>query len=213
MPSNVRQSFLECAEACGPLLSSSETAAKWREPSALQDWSVGGLSAHLVRALTNVERFLDVPVEKGGEPVSAGAYYAAVVDSWDLDSQLHRDIRARSDEMAAGGHESIVDLFEAALERLQVRLLTEPADRLVTVLNELVMTLDDYLRTRIVELTLHADDVAVSIGAETPAFSEEIATIAIETMIETSRVRYGDLAILRALGRRERDQHDAARVF
>jgi len=39
---------------------------------------------------------------------------------------------------------------------------------LLTVAGDSVMRLDDYLATRIVELTVHVDDLAVSVSLDSP---------------------------------------------
>ncbi|MFA5884848.1 MAG: hypothetical protein WDA60_13420 [Acidimicrobiia bacterium] len=41
----------------------------------------------------------------------------------------------------------------------------------------------------------------------------EAATLVIHCLVDTARRRHGDLAVVRALTRRERDVHDALRVF
>jgi uncharacterized protein (TIGR03083 family) len=210
---DIRRAFIESAGVCLGLVNHSGIAKAWSQPSALKDWAVGGLTAHLTRAVVNVERYLDADPDPGGQPISSGEYYVRVLDTFDLDSDLHRDIRARGDEMAAAGYEHIMRLFEETIERLRDRLTDEPAERLVTVLQGLVMTLDDYLRTRIVELVLHADDVAVSVGEKTPEFPHQATAIAIDTLIGVGRFRHGDLAMLRALARKERDQSDASRIL
>ena len=50
---------------------------------------------------------------------------------------------------------------------LKVKLIGEAEDRGIEVLEGMVMQLDDYLVTRMVEAVVHADDLAVSIGVDT----------------------------------------------
>jgi hypothetical protein len=75
------------------------------------------------------------------------------------------------------------------------------------------MTLDEYLRTRVVELVIHGDDLASSVGLAFGPVASDLATTAISTLVEVARVRHGDMAVLRALTRRERDSVQALRVF
>jgi hypothetical protein len=75
------------------------------------------------------------------------------------------------------------------------------------------MTLDEYLRTRVVELVVHADDLATSLGVELAPPRPATCSVAIDVLVGVARIRHGDLAVLRALTRRERDQAQALRVL
>jgi len=75
------------------------------------------------------------------------------------------------------------------------------------------MTLDDYLPTRIVEIVVHADDLAVSVGAPPVPFPADVVDVVVDVLVRTARVTHGDLAVVRALSRRERDAADALRVL
>ena len=75
------------------------------------------------------------------------------------------------------------------------------------------MTVDEYLRTRVVELVVHADDLAASVGVAPMAPRPETGKIAIDALVDVARIRHGDLAVLRALARRERDPVGALRVL
>ena len=65
------------------------------------------------------------------------------------------------------------------------------------------ITFPAYLGTRVVELLVHADDVAVSGGLVTspPALAVEIAG---RVLVDAARTIHGDVAVLRALTRPER---------
>ncbi|MBW3668826.1 MAG: maleylpyruvate isomerase N-terminal domain-containing protein [Actinobacteria bacterium] len=183
-------------------------------PSALGEFSVRGLAGHLVRATTSVEAYLDGP-EPEDVPIGPAEYYAAAVGD-DIDvlaSPLHRSIRERGEELAADGHAALVATLDAALDRLHLRLMDERPDRRLRVFKGLVMTLDDYLVTRMVELLVHIDDLAVSVGLPTPEPSPEAVDDAVRVLVDVARLRHGDVAVLRALTRRERDPHHALRVL
>lgn len=208
-----RQTYLDAVDAALDVFRTAELGASWTQPSALTAWSVAGLAGHLARAVTTVEQYLEAEGAPGARRIGAGEYYATVVDTSDLDSDLHRTIRRRGDEMAAGGLEQLRERVEAAADRLRKRLPEEPDDRSVAVFQGVVLSLDDYLGTRLVELVVHADDVAVSLGIPTPAFSADAYRVVEDVLVDTARRRHGDLAVVRALARRERDAADALRVF
>jgi uncharacterized protein (TIGR03083 family) len=210
----IRPQFLDAATVASALVAAHEVAARWEEPSALAEFTVRGLAGHLVRATTSVEAYLDRP-EPGGEPITPAEYYAAAVGEGppDLGSPLHRAIRDRGEEAAAQGHAALVASFEAAIDRLHLRLVDERPDRRVQVFGDMVLTLDDYLVTRLIELVVHTDDLAVSVGVPTPEPAPGSAVPAIDTLVAVARLRHGDLAVLRALTRRERDPLDALHVL
>jgi hypothetical protein len=221
--SEARAVFLEAVAAAVPLLEAPELSARWEEESALARFSVGGLAGHLLRATTSVEAYLDRPEPGAGEEVlSVPAYYAAAVYSDigdapytgpDLDSDLHTAVRARGEEAAAGGPAALAREWSEALGRLRTRLAVEAPDRRVRVFNQLVIGLDDYLATRLVELCIHADDLAVSLGVDPPPLPAAATGLAVATLVDLARLRHGDAAVLRALARTERDAVAALRVL
>ena len=208
----IRSAFLECGAVSAELVRLPVVGERWDSDSALEHFSVKGLAGHLVRATGSVEAYLDRP-EPEGSPISAARYYAAAVDSTDLTSDLHVAVRAKGEAEAADGHAALVDKLDGLMDRLRRRLDTEPDSRLVRVFKDLVLTLDDYLVTRIVEQVVHCDDLAVSLGLEPPAPPPAAVDIAFGNLVEIARVRHGDVAVLRAFTRRERDPVEALRVF
>lgn len=215
----IRRAFVEASEVALGLVRSPEVGQRWAEPSALERMTVGALCGHLARATGSVEIYLDRP-EPETEPSSATEYYdAALSDSEqagsapNLDSALHAAIRQRAEDEAAGGSEEIVARLEAALERLRVRLEGEAEERSVEVFKGICLLLDDYLITRMIELAVHADDLAVSLGVPTPDMPPLVMDLAIGTLVDVGLLRYGDLAVLRSLTRRERDELQALRVL
>ena len=207
-----RQAFLDCSEIALALLKREEVADRWDGPSALPEFSLKGLAGHLVRATGSVKAYLD-RAEPDEEPITPAAYYAAAVDVSDIASPLHVAVRERGEEMSAGGYEALAARFEEELHHLKLRLAGEPEDRRIRVFKDLVLLLDDYLVTRIVELVVHSDDLAVSLGTATPDFPPEASALAIEVLVDVALLRHGDLGVLRALTRRERDDIGALRVL
>jgi hypothetical protein len=164
--------------------------------------TVGGLAAHLYRATLTVRLYLDGPVAGDRPPVSAAEYYDRLLDPrWE--SETNAAIRRRGEEGAAVGPDGLIASFDDTASWLAERVPAEEPHRIVTVAGGLDMTLDDYLRTRILEIAVHADDLAASLGTEAhlPAavWGEAIAMLA-----DLARRRHGDVAVLRALARRER---------
>jgi hypothetical protein len=209
----VRAAFLDAADVAASVLASPEVARRWEEPSALRLFTVRGLAGHLLRGATTVEVYLDRP-EPTGDPISAAEYYArALPELPDITTPIHTAIRERGDEQAAGGPERLAEDARAACRRLRTRLAAEPEGRLMTVYKETVVEIDEYLRTRLLELALHIDDLCVSVGIPTPDLPAAATAAAIATLVGVARLRHGDVAVLTALARRERDSASALRVM
>jgi hypothetical protein len=118
-----------------------------------------------------------------------------------------------AEDAAAGGPEALAQEWSEATGRLSARLAAEAPDRRMRVFNNLVIGLDDYLATRLVEICIHTDDLALSLGIAPPALPAAATGVAVATLVELARFRHGDTAVLRALARRERDAAAALRVL
>jgi hypothetical protein len=190
---------------------------RFERPSALEQFGVRGLAGHLLRAMTSVETYLDRPpptLAGGAAPITAAAYYAQLLaGETDIDSALHRSVRQRGLEAAPERPEHFVSEWSSLATRLIRRLEAEPPDRLVSVLADLVLTLDEYLVTRLIEFVVHTDDLAVSLGVPPPDLNRAATGLVVGTLVEVARIRHGDAAVIRSLARRERDTVNALRVL
>jgi hypothetical protein len=207
---SVRSAFVDSLQSFRDLANDDAVHRAWHGPSAVAGYSVAGLVGHVLSTASAVERYLDA--EPGsGAPIVKGAYYAAVPTTADA-TDLHRDIRERGERLGELGQRAIVEAFDALGVRLRARLAVEPAVRTLVVMGANAMRLDDYLETRIVELAVHSDDLAASarLAVNTPPAA---ASIAVEHLLAVARQRHGDLALLRAFARGERDDAAALRVF
>jgi hypothetical protein len=234
-----RAGFLAAARIAVDLLARPELPDRWNEPSILPEFAVGDLAGHLARAILQVETFLDDGSPQTARPITASAYYADLVGVDDLHSLLNVGVRERGREVAQEGHAALLAHTAATLDRLTERLATEPATRQVTVLRgERILTLDSYLRTRLVELAVHIEDLELSLalhpGTHSPdgverdtgaidadatadalfgKVPDDVLLEAIEVLVGAALERHGPGAVLRALTRRERDTAQALRVL
>jgi hypothetical protein len=212
---DIRALFCDAADAAAALLADPALKERFEGPSALDEFSVRGLSGHLLRAMTSVDGYLDRPAPDGDrDVVSAAEYYATVLAGRrDINSDFHRSIRQRGLEAAPETAEDMPGAWAETAARLRNRLTAEPAGRLVQVFGDLVLTLDDYLVTRLIEIVVHVDDLAASLGVDPPPLPDAANRLVITTLVEVARIRHGDRAVVRALTRRERDAVEALRVL
>ena len=201
------QQFLACARVAEDLIASPGVATAWDEPSALDGYTVGGLAGHLARAVLTVSRYLDEPTPGSDvQSTDAAGYFVRVLGTHNpVDSDFHRRVRERSAQEAAQGSTELVARLHGIRTDLEDRLEATAPDRPVAVLEQTTLPLDEYLRTRLVELVVHLDDLAVSLGDPGP---QDVPDDAYETVVEVLATvaarRSGHLATIRSLARRER---------
>jgi hypothetical protein len=68
----------------------------------------------------------------------------------------------------------------------------------------LALPIDDCAAACLLELVVHADELAVSVGLEPVVFSEPAIDLVVVTLSRISRKRHGDVAVIRSLSRPER---------
>jgi len=209
----VRTDYLAACDVVRPLVASATVGEAWTAPSALDLMTVGDLVGHLLRAVTSVDTYLGGDRPPPGPSLDAPGYYLSVDRlSADLTSDLHRGFRSRATAEATGGHRATVERWDGAVERLRQALTAASPATTVAVLGGRRMTLDDYLVTRLVEVVVHADDLAASVGEEPPTFHGGVYRTVIDCLVEVAVRRHGPGSVVTALTRRERDTVEALRV-
>lgn len=200
-----REAFAAAAASAAALLRDPAVAASWDSASVLEEFSVAGLAGHLARQVLAVPRVLDQPVPPD-QPVSLADHYARV--SWigaALDDDANAEIRRGGEDEAAGGAASLAAVTEAAVETLRATLPAEPAGRLVRPSwVSWTLTLDDFLITRMMEIAVHSDDLALSVGVATPWLPPAVLDPVLDLLTRLAVRRHGPTAVLRALSRSER---------
>ncbi|GHE98982.1 hypothetical protein GCM10014715_63980 [Streptomyces spiralis] len=201
----VRELYLSVADTAAQLLAAPEVADGWRRPSALARLSVQGLAGHLAGQVFFIPTVLAEPVPS--EPaVSIHEYYARV--SWigsDLDTPFNQAIRSGGEEEAAGGPAALAARVAACVEELRGILPTTP-DRLVRrpSWGPWSISLDDFITSRMLELVVHSDDLAHSVGLPTPEFPPPAVETVVDLLSRIALRRHGATNVLRALSRSER---------
>jgi hypothetical protein len=199
------EAYLAAADVALGLLSRPEVARRWAEQSALEEWSVGGLAAHLASEISMVPRLLDRPVAEQ-LPITLPEHYTRVPWAREpVDSEVHTAIRRGGDEAAAVGPERLVAATVEARARVAELLADEPGDRPVFIpWQGWALRLDDFLVTRMMEIAVHTDDLAVSADVEPPRFPADVVRPVLALLTEVAVDRHGPTAVLRALSRAER---------
>ncbi len=199
-----RIGYLGAAEVAATLLRHPAVATRWSEPSALPDFQISGLAGHLGRAVTQVERIVDDPPSER-LPIPVVEHFTR--NAWTRagrDDAIHVAVRERGEETAAAGPAGLADAVDAALGRLRRRLPEEPVDRVIYLTGLWALRLDDFLLTRTLEIVVHVDDLAVSVGIPTPQLPVAATEPVIDLLAKVASWRHAPMAVVRTLSRHER---------
>ncbi|WP_131740666.1 maleylpyruvate isomerase N-terminal domain-containing protein [Actinomadura roseirufa] len=200
-----RDDFLAAARVAAALLREPAVAEAWDGPSALPEFSVGGLAGHLGFQIAGLAALLAEP-PGDEEPVSLLDHYGR--SSWlgaGPDAEINVRIRGGGERAAQGGPEALAARVDAALAELSAGL-PAAAERPVPLRlwGAWSLMLDDLLVTRMLELVVHADDLAVSAGVPEPVFPDEAVATVVGLLARLAVRRHGPVAVVRALSRAER---------
>ena len=216
---DVAQAFREATDAFGEIVARPDVGEAWEQPSALEGYSVGAVVTHVNAAVGWLGPLLEAPAQPDLRPSRRNDlllfFHGLKLDPRSAERDPIHDVLRDKFERAAGhGWESNRDKFLGLAESLTSRLEGESAERLLDLrpFEPLVLRLGDFLPTRILELMIHGDDLAASVGIDAP-LPESAATVTIDLMLAVARAGHGDLAVIRALARRERADSAVFPVF
>lgn len=199
-----RQAYLDAARVAVDLLAAPAVAARWTEPSALSGLRVAGLAGHLARQVTQVRKISAEPAAVG-TPIEVLEHFArSTWNSTGSADPVHVEIRERAEQSASVGLPALLEETRAALDSLRADLTTEPEDRVVELCGLWCLTFDGLLTTRLLELVVHTDDLAVSVALSTPEIPVAAADIVVDLLGRLAARRHGAIPVIRALSRAER---------
>ncbi|MEV0698831.1 maleylpyruvate isomerase N-terminal domain-containing protein [Saccharopolyspora sp. NPDC050389] len=201
--STIREAYLQAAASAAAVLGDPAVAAAWDRPSALAEFSVRGLAGHLASQILFVPRLL-ATAEPAEEPLPLLGYYAK--SEWigaDVNADVNVRLREIGEDFAAEGSAALVAEVDSAVRDLRSELPAAPADRAVA-FSQRVLRVDDFLITRMMEIAVHSDDLASSVGIATPELPPEVYDHVLALLSQLAVRRHGQTAVLRALSRAER---------
>ena len=183
-----------------------EVAAAWTQESSCAGMTVGGLTRHLISQPALVVSLLQADPDAGAdaEVIEVMEHYARA--AWvreDLDGETNTTIRASSDQQAGEGVDAALVVLTTAQSRLDAALAAKPLATYIPWQGWALAT-DDFLVTRLMEMVVHSDDLAASVGVPTPAFSPDVLDPVLRLLTSVSLRRHGQDALVRTLSRPQR---------
>ncbi|MFD7180593.1 maleylpyruvate isomerase N-terminal domain-containing protein [Streptomyces sp. NPDC059904] len=202
---SLRDAYLGAAAQAVTLLGAPEVAASWEMTSALTEMTVGGLAGHLAYQVFSVTPALQASTsQKAPIPLLEHYSRAAWIDA-PLDGEVNAGIRAKGEDIASEGAQVLLEHARAALAEQKVALPEVRGDLVVFMPQTgWALSLDDFLVTRMMELAVHMDDLAVSVGIAAPELSTTAFEPVLTLLAKLAARRHGQAALLRALARAER---------
>ncbi|KGN40456.1 maleylpyruvate isomerase N-terminal domain-containing protein [Knoellia aerolata] len=189
-----------------------EVREAWERESACVGMTVGGLTHHLLAQTAHVAAGLRAPAPTDAPVIGLLDHYARapwVAASRSGETDPSQD--AKDNAAAAVGHEAVVGRARQVLADLPA-LVAAPRDPDVIHIPWQGWSLPtpDFVTTRLMEMVVHGDDLAVSVGLPTPEHDPAVVSPVLALLTEVSLRRHGQVALVRALSRPQRSTGDVS---
>jgi len=200
-----RTEFVDAGHIAYRLAERPEVAESWDAESSCAGMTVGGLAHHLLAQVKHVARFLAQPPTTD-DPIPLLDHYAGA--EWVTarpEDEANTSIRDEGNEAARAGRDAVLAEVAPLLDQLPDLLRTpRDPDTIFIPWQGWALTTDDFLVTRSMELMVHSDDLAASVGLHTPEFPDSIAAHVVDLLGGVAMRRHGQAAVVRALSRPQR---------
>jgi hypothetical protein len=202
---SLADAYLGAAGQAVALLREPAVTAAWDKPSALAGATVAELADHLAYQIFSVGPVRDDPPSDQAPIALLEHYERAAWRKAPVDSEANAGDRAGSEDTGSEGARSLAERAAAALADQRAWLPGVPGGQVVFMPQVgWALSLDDFLITRMTELAVHMDDLAVSTGLATPELADAAFDPVLVMLTRLAARDHGQAALLRALARAER---------
>lgn len=199
-----RSAVTAAADQVAGLVGSAEVAAAWERESVLPGMTVGGLARHLVSQPECAVEFLSTPGPPDAQALTLVGHYDRV--DWlhaPVDAAENTSIRDDFNQLGSAGHAESVEVLARSREQLGSAIDAAGPSTYVP-WQDCALQTDDFLVVRLMEIVVHADDLACSVRVAAPAFGAKVLEPVLALLAALAARRRGQDAVLRALSRHER---------
>lgn len=195
--------FLAAVQESWELASAPQVREAWQRESACAGMSVGGLTHHLLGQARSASRLLEAPPGED-EPIALLEHYSRA--AWvQPGAEVNVSIRDSDNAAAEQGSDAVLGEARAAIETLP-GLLARPRDPDTVHIpwQGWSLSTPDFLTTRMMEMVVHGDDLAASVGLPTPTYPDDVVAPVLALLTSVAVRRHGQTALVRALARPQR---------
>ena len=197
--------FLAAVDLSLDLAARPEVRGAWERESACAGMTVGGLTHHLLKQAGNTVRGLRATPD-GAPPIALLEHYAraAWVEAGPED-EANVSIREGENDGAQVGPDVVLELAAEWADDLPALLeAARDPDTIFIPWQGWSLTTEDFLTTRMMELVVHGDDLAASVGLDTPTYPGGVLTPVLGLLTGVAVRRHGQTAVVRGLSRPQR---------
>lgn len=195
--------FLQACDHVVDRLGDPQVAERWSAPSALPRLSVGALAVHLGNQVVRAAAVL--PQDPGDLPVLASADEHYARSTWPTaPPEDPVNDRSADEHAAVAGPEAV--LAGVLAHREQVRTLLAGSLPAVVAVPWAgwAMRREDFLLTRMLEVVVHSDDLAASLGVPAAVVPDAVFAPVRDLLVRLAVARHGQSRVVAALTRSER---------
>jgi mycothiol maleylpyruvate isomerase-like protein len=196
---------VRAADVVADLVGRPEVSAAWTRESSCAGMTVGGLTRHLIDQPASITTLLTASAKvQDAQPIEILEHYARA--AWvreDLDGETNRSIRSAADAEAAEGPDAASQLLSDARGKLPTVLADAPPTVFVPWQGWSLAT-DDFLVIRLMEMVVHADDLAASVDVGSPDFGSTVHDPVFRLLAALAVRRHGQDALVRTFARPQR---------
>ena len=201
--------FLSAVDLSVELAARPEVREAWGRESACDGMTVGGLTHHLVRQAGNTVLGLQAdpdPAAADAPVIALQEHYARA--AWveaGPDDEANVSIREADNDAAGVGPDVVLELGREWAAQLP-GLLAAPRspDTFFIRWQGWSLTTEDFLTTRMMEMVVHGDDLAASVGVDTPTYPDAVARPVLDLLVGVAVRQHGQTAVVRGLSRPQR---------
>ena len=201
--------FLSAVDLSVDLAARPEVREAWGRESACAGMTVGGLAHHLLKQTGNtVTGLRAAPVAAGDDAPLIGLQEHYARAAWveaAPDDDVNVSIREGDNEAAGVVPDVVLELGREWAAELP-GLLGAPRrpDTIFIAWQGWSLSTEDFLTTRMMEMVVHGDDLAASVGVDTPTYPDDVVRPVLGLLTGVAVRRHGQTAVVRGLSRPQR---------
>jgi uncharacterized protein (TIGR03083 family) len=175
--------FAESLAGVGALVLDPLVGRSWTDPSPLAGYSVGGVAGHVLSLMVGFHHRLRAPAA-AVDLIPYIEWYGPALRS----DEPHQDLIDMGEKLAEVGPQAVAAQLADVSGALIGAIRAVPAGLAVPLRSSprSGVGVEDFLRTRFVEVVVHANDLASGAGLPRPRFSEFARAVVADVLAEAS---------------------------